>query len=344
MSEEITQIRDTSIIAAEIEVIKRQTQHMMLAASVEIGRRLMEAKELVPHGQWQEWLKEKVNYSQSTADNLMRITKEYGDNQVNLFSGKANSQAFENLTYSQAVALFALPDEQREEFVETHNVEDMSSRELKEAIEAEKKAKAETAAAAEKVKKLQNQLDGTSKELEIVEQKRDDLMQTIKKSDDENAAAQKKTADEIKKLQAELSVASAAQPPAPSPKELEKLRADARTEVEADFKKKEDQLTFDKKTAEEKSAEIKKSYEERLRKLKLDNESIAAQRQAAEKKLAVAAPEAQQCAAYLTSIQQNFNNATVIIHALEKSNPGMAEKLRVGICKVLDSMKEQVSQ
>lgn len=343
MSEEIVEIRDANIIAAEIETIKRQTQHMMLAASVEIGRRLVEAKEYVDHGNWSQWLKEKVNYSQSTADNLMKIYREYGDEQISL-GGSSKSQTFGNLTYSQAIALFAMPADEREDFVKTNDVENMTSRQLQEAIKAKEAAeKAKADALAEK-EQLKNKLDGTSKKLELAEQKRDELMQTLKESDDNNVAAAQKTADEIKKLQDKLAAAGANQPPASSKEELKKLRAEVRAKVEAEFKKKEDQLTFEKKTAEEKSAEMKKTYEEKLRQQKLDNESIEAQRQATEKKLAVVTPEAHQIDAYLRVVQQSFLDITTALHSLAGSNPDMAAKLRAGLVKVLDSMKEQVSR
>ncbi|WP_144251287.1 DUF3102 domain-containing protein, partial [Mycobacterium tuberculosis] len=71
-----------------------------------IGGKLIEAKELVTHGEWGTWLQNNVNYSQSTANNFMRVATEYSDSQV-----------FANLSYSQAVALLAVPSEEREQFV-----------------------------------------------------------------------------------------------------------------------------------------------------------------------------------------------------------------------------------
>ena len=117
MSEQLQQqSQNADQLAYEINFIKKQTLENVLKASVDIGERLTAAKELVPHGQWSDWLKEKVDYSQSTANNFMRIFREYGDEQISL-SGKSKSQTFANLNYSQAVALFALPEPQREEFV-----------------------------------------------------------------------------------------------------------------------------------------------------------------------------------------------------------------------------------
>ena len=64
-------------IASEINVIKEESGKMLLSNAVEIGRRLTEAKELVPHGEWLEWLTESVSYSRSTASRLMKIFREY---------------------------------------------------------------------------------------------------------------------------------------------------------------------------------------------------------------------------------------------------------------------------
>ena len=49
----------------EISFIKAQTEQMVLMNSIEIGRRLCEAKELIKHGEW-DWLR-KVSFSQRTA-------------------------------------------------------------------------------------------------------------------------------------------------------------------------------------------------------------------------------------------------------------------------------------
>lgn len=131
-----------STLAAEINTIKTQTQKIMMQAAVEIGRRLVEAKGAVGHGGWGLWLERNVDYSERTAQNLIRIFQEYGEGQTKLF-GPENPQAFADLTYTQAVALLGIknPDE-RAEFVETHDVANMTSRELADAIKERDEARA----------------------------------------------------------------------------------------------------------------------------------------------------------------------------------------------------------
>lgn len=139
--EELQVKRTPILIAAEINKIKDDTRRVVIYNCIEIGRRLCEAKELIPHGEWEKWLESEVSYSKSTAKNLMKIFTEYGANQINLLGDNLKSQTFGDLSYSQAVLLLGIPEEAREKFVKENDVEDMSSRELKKAIDDLKKAK-----------------------------------------------------------------------------------------------------------------------------------------------------------------------------------------------------------
>lgn len=134
--------RDLGTVTTEIRTLHRQAQQMVLSYAVEIGRRLVEAKALVEYGGWGAYIKEELGYSQSTANNFMRLFEEYGKSQQSLFGGATESQTFGNLTYTQALALLAIPAAEREEFVESHDVEDMSTRELEAAIRERDEAKA----------------------------------------------------------------------------------------------------------------------------------------------------------------------------------------------------------
>lgn len=149
-------IRTIETIAIEINSIKDQTKKIMLHGSIEIGRRLTEAKEMLQHGDWMNWLADSVDYSQSTANNLMKLFKEYGSDQLTLFGDNADSQALGSLSYTQAVALLGIPAEEREAFVQENDVDSMSTRELQEAVKARKDAEKALKAAqaeAEKAKK-----------------------------------------------------------------------------------------------------------------------------------------------------------------------------------------------
>ena len=148
------------ILAAEIRTIKNQTGRMVLNASIEVGRRLTEAKAKLPHGSWGEYLKNEVDYSPSQAQNLMRVFREYGSDQQSLFGGEAKSQTFGRLTFSQALSLLVIPDEdEREKFVLENDVEHMSVRELNEALKARDEAEEKAAAAEAEAAKMLQELE-----------------------------------------------------------------------------------------------------------------------------------------------------------------------------------------
>lgn len=202
-------MRTPEVIAIEINSIRDQAQRILLSASVEIGRRLTEAKAMLPHGEWGNWLADSVDYKQSTANNLMNIFEKYGSDQLSLFGDNTNSQAFANLTYTQAVALLGVPDEERETFVVENNVSEMTTRELQAAIkekqqaererEAAEKAKEEAEKKAEKERKVREKLETQQKDHALIVQRLQEQLeaaQAASASGDEGAAAEAEEAAE----------------------------------------------------------------------------------------------------------------------------------------------------
>lgn len=155
MNEIITvSARSVDTITAEILGIATQTAQILMLSACEMGKRMLEAKELCVHGQWGGYLEglcTQLGVSTSTAHNWMRMYQEYGDG--------PNLQTFGSLSYSKAVKLLSLPEEAREEFVETHDVESMSARELEQAIKAQKKAEEESRLLREQNEALTRQVE-----------------------------------------------------------------------------------------------------------------------------------------------------------------------------------------
>lgn len=225
-SAEIVSERTPEIVAAEIRQIADQTRKMVLNSSIEIGKRLCEAKEMVPHGEWTAWLEKNVDFSQSSANNFMKIYTEYGDIQGELWGASAKSQAFGNLSYSQAVALLAVPAEEREEFVKENHVEDMSTRELQEAIKARDEALAAKEKAEEKLeaseaendtlgaanKRIVKENDKLLKDLESANKKLEMEKEMHDKLKNASEAKNEKQAEEIEKLKEQLAAAEAKEP------------------------------------------------------------------------------------------------------------------------------------
>lgn len=135
--------RSIETITAEILTMKQTAGDAILG----IGQRLIEAKAMLPHGEWLPWLNEQVEFSERTARNFMRLAREW-----------TNRQALADLGAAKALTLLALPPEEREQFMSEHHVVDgeekavidMTSRELEKAVkerdEALRAAKAAKAA------------------------------------------------------------------------------------------------------------------------------------------------------------------------------------------------------
>ena len=239
--------RTVETVTLEIRTLQHQAQGIILNYAIEIGRRLEEAKAMLPHGEWGAWLKRELDYSQSTAQNFMRVFREYGDSQQSLFGGTAKSQTFGNLTYSKALRLLAIPDEEeRARFAEENDVEHMTTRELNEALKARDAAQEEAAAAQEEVRKLNGEVgrlkDKLTQEICVYESK---LTNAGVEANQARAAAKaaqealEKQKDKAQRLQDALSEANTAAQAAEEEhtrltQELEELRnrpAEADTEA-----------------------------------------------------------------------------------------------------------------
>lgn len=273
------------ILAAEIRTIKSQTGRMVLNASIEVGRRLTEAKAKLPHGSWGEYLKNEVDYSPSQAQNLMRVFREYGSDQQSLFGGEAKSQTFGRLTFSQALSLLVIPDEgEREKFVLENDVEHMSVRELNEALKARDAAEEKAAAAEDTARGLREEAERLREELtdqaRVYEAKLTSAGVEVDRAKAEAQAAQEaqeKAAAKAQRFQEALSEANASSQAAEEEhtrllQELEELRnrpteADtaaveaARQAAIAEMTEKVDKAKDAKKEAEEK----RKAAEESLK-------------------------------------------------------------------------------
>ena len=136
MNENLTTNRTPEVIAAEIRTFTAAALNNIL----EIGRRMCEVKELIPYGEFGTWVKENTGYSQSSANNFMRLFNEYGSSQGSLFGAFSDSQSIGKLSYTKALALLAVPAKEREEFAEKTHAEELSVSELKKAIKEREEA------------------------------------------------------------------------------------------------------------------------------------------------------------------------------------------------------------
>jgi len=209
----VQEVRTADTIAVEINTIKRQTQKVMLSASIEIGKRLSEARQMVEHGHWGTWLQDNVSYSERTAQNLIKVYEQFGDafgaNEMDSLFASNQPNVFQELSYTQAVALLAIPTmEERKEFVQKNDMESMSTRELQEAIKARKDAE-------NRVTESEKQRQELERKLREQEQKTQDEQQKIRQEAQkrETITQQLEAAkQEIQQLQQNLDEATMAPP------------------------------------------------------------------------------------------------------------------------------------
>lgn len=227
MANDVVAVRSIEIVTAEIHTIRDNVARVFMDGVVQIGRRLEEAKQLVPQGEWLAYLDKELGYKPSTAQNYMRIAREFGDGQVGL-SGKTPGDFFGNLGYSQLLPLLGLPEEEREQLAEEHDLAGMSSREIQALVKERDEAKANAdmleSALADKIadeQALQGKLDTAQADLAKQKDKA--------KAQAEAAKANAETAAE---LQRKL---DALEQQANTPRELtEEERAAMREEIAAE--------------------------------------------------------------------------------------------------------------
>ena len=216
-------------------------------AILTIGRCLIEAKEMLPHGEWLPWLNERVEFSERTARNFMRLAREW-----------TNRQTLADLGAAKALTLLALPAEEREQFVEDHNVIDMSARQLKEAIrerdearKAAETAKADASAAEQARAKMEADMAVGNASLAAAREEKQKADQEAARLENELAA--------LKARPVEVAVETVVDPEA-----IEKAKAEAVAEIKAKLDKaREAKAKADEKRKQaEASVEIlKKSLE-----------------------------------------------------------------------------------
>lgn len=295
--------RSIEVITQEILDAKRAGGEAILA----IGKGLIEAKAMLEHGEWLPWLNEKVEFSERTANRFMRIAKEY-----------SNPTLVSDLGARKALALLALPEAERKEFLsETHlvdgeekNVIDMSSRQLEQAIREREEALTAKQQAEQARQKMEEDMKLSNQLLESARQ--------------EAKAAEEKTAELSRELEAlkaapvEVAIATVDQAA------LDRARAEgeaAKAAELAELQAKLDKAKEAKAKADDKRKEAETALDEA--KAKLDA-AEKAQNQAA----ALADPEVAEFKIYFMQAQETVNKLHgLLLKARKREDQSAAEKL-----------------
>ena len=298
--------RDIETITAEILDAKRRGGEAILT----IGRCLQEAKEQLPHGEWLPWLNEQVEFSERTARNFMRLAREW-----------TNRQALADLGASKALTLLALPPEEREEFMADHNVVDMTSRQLEQAIKerdaaraAAEQAEADRRSAEEARAKMEEDMRLLNARLEGSREDREQAMQDVARLEQELAELKARPVD----VAVETVVDQAA---------VERARQEAVAEMQAKLDR--------AKEAAAKAREKQKQAEASVEILKRSLENLAKE----EKKAALGADkELAQFELLFAQAQETANKMHGILLKVQGRDADAAGRLRKALRALADAV------
>lgn len=324
--------RTLEVIAMEIRVIDTQLCQTIVKGAVEIGRRLKEAKGKIDHGQWERWCEINLNYSTSWAAKLMKIYEEYGSENSAYARVLSNQDTCPDLSISKALRLLRVPEEQVEQFVEEHDPSQLTVKELEEEI---RKLKTEKAGLEEKEsehKKNMEQLEEQSRQMQK-------QLEEIK----ENGAADANLEEELRKKEDLL-------------KEAERKAEEASQKIKLMKEKAKEEKEKHKgeleKAAQEAAAQAKKEAEdlqkEEMEKALNDAEEAVKRATEAEEKLANVNSDIKAEARAVAALnikgelmQEAFAGVVEAIEQVEDDTK--KEKLRAGVAKILDGMKERLT-
>ncbi len=333
--------RPIEVITQEIQFYKGQACMSM----VEIGKRLLEAKQCLPHGAWGAWLKDEVEFSERTAQNFMRIAKEYRNPQ--LISDIGNSA-------SKAIMLLSMPVEEREEFVgeaheingEEKTVAEMTTKELQEVLkelDAERKEK----------EQLKKQLDlfedeAQRKQDEAVDaaySQGEEQIKRLSELKEQAEAAAREAEKKVAELQGEVSELQMQkeQTTLLDATELEKIRMEAEAEAnkkaEAALQKKLDKAKKEAEKAKKEAKEAQAAIEAHEEAQKEAEETALALRERlklvqeeADKKVRLAGnQEMAVFKVHFENVQMEFNEMMTCIDNLQEKEPEEAGKMRTAM-------------
>lgn len=234
---DITRSIDT--VTAEIVMIRENVKKVFFDGVIQIGTRLEEAKSLVPQGEWLHYLETCLGYKPSTAQNYMKLAREFGGGQIAL-DGKSAGELFGRLGYSQLLPLVGISAEERAELAEENDLPGMSAREIQKLVEDHKKAVAAKELAERRAYDANTALEKADKKREEAEQAEADARAAAKAAEAREKELQgrvDKMLEDAKKepIEADCKVV-------PSEEELAAIRAEVEQEYSAKMEALEDRL------------------------------------------------------------------------------------------------------
>lgn len=291
-------------IGEEIRSLTYQAKCMTVYFGVEIGRRLVEAKELVGHGGWGNFVQNETEFSQATASRFMKVFEAYGADQIGIFGAEAKSSTLQNLSISNALRLLAVPEEERENFALAVDAEHISARELEKVIRERDEARASEKTAEESRAKMEQD------------------MAMLKQLHEAAARGEEKARAELDRVKRELAelrekpVEVAVEVKDAAPEQLDQAREEARKAAEQAWR---DKLSAAEKKLSDAAAE-KKALEDRVAKLQKaakSGDGLSGEVERLKKELALANTGLATFKAKLEGMSAAFSGVNQALSALE---------------------------
>lgn len=345
MTESMTPSRDIREITAEIRTIQDSVRRTALSGAIEIGRRLTEAKELLQHGEWGDWLKREFEFSQSTASRLMQLFREYGADQGSLFGAETKYATLQNISVSNALRLIAIPDEEREEFAAEHDIEHKSAREVEELIRQRQEADARAAAAEKALAEADEghalamaELDERLHSAQQAERDAKSIAETANARVKALAAERDKTAAELEELRSRpIEVAVQVDEDAVK-KAAEEAKAEAEQKAKAKLEKLEKKLTAATQELEAyKDGDNRELEQSRARAAALEKE-LAEERERARKAAELQDADVSAFGVHFANVQRDFNDLLVALNKVRAAAPETGEKLTSAVRALVEKI------
>ena len=354
---ELEQVRTPELIGAEIRMYVDAGRRVTLLCGIEIGRRLVEAKDLLKHGEWLPWLERETAFSDRQAQRYMKVFNEYGAAQLGLFGPETNATTLSDLPISKALALLSVPESEREAFAAEVDAEGISVKELEKAI-AEKKAAEERALAAEKA--LQEIEEGEGLAIAELQEKIDRLQEDAEKGKealkekaglldrlDEASRTEETLKAQIKELESRPVEVAVERDEKAIEEAVQQAKADASAEWAEKTKKLTDKLNEANAKAEKLKAKVDKASagaDEKLAAAERETARIRQELEAAQKKLKASNGNVAAFGVYFKSVQENFNSMMEKVREIGEEDQETAKKLcgaaRVILNKAIERLGE----
>lgn len=327
-------------IGAEIRMYMDVGRRVTLLCGIEIGRRLVEAKEMLPHGEWLPWLQRETEFSSSSAQRYMKVYEEYGATQIGLFGPETNSPTLGNLPISKALALLSVPESERIEFAEVVDAEHISVRELEEKIRDRER----------QISALQEDVDGERKRLEESERLRKQSDELLETQDDMLKEAKAQIV-ELAKLNKELenrpvevaveTVRDEAAIVAAAKEAKEKAEAAAKRKI-ADLEKRLNKAEDEAAEAKNKAQAAGESVSEKIAEAQKEADFLRAELLEARKQLKASDADVAKFGVWFTTVQKDFDAMLNVLELVRQRNPETGEKLKAGAATLLKTLLERV--